>query len=147
MRAVEIVLGLVALAAVVATAAARLRAPAPSLLVLAGLIVGLLPGVPSVEVSPEIVGLVVLPPLLYAAATDVALPELRAVLRPVLALAVGLVAVTAAAVAVVVHLLVPRIPLAAGFVLGAVLASTDPVATSARYGSSSSAPGSASARP
>ena len=131
MRAVEIVLGLVALAAVVATVAARLRAPAPSLLVLAGLIVGLLPGVPSVEVSPEIVGLVVLPPLLYAAATDVALPELRAVLRPVLALAVGLVAVTAAAVAVVVHLLVPRIPLAAGFVLGAVLASTDPVAVSA----------------
>ena len=131
MRAVEIVLGLVALAAVVATVAARLRAPAPSLLVLAGLGVGLLPGVPAVEVSPEIISLVVLPPLLYAAATDVAWPELRAVLRPVLVLAVGLVAVTAAAVALVVHWLVPQVPLAAGLVLGAVLASTDPVAVSA----------------
>ena len=131
MRAVEIVLGLVVLAAVVATLAHRLRAPAPSLLVLAGLLVGLVPGVPSFTVSPEVVSLVVLPPLIYAAAADVALPELRAVLRPVAVLAVGLVAASAAAVAVVVHLLVPQVPLAPAFVLGAVLASTDPVAVSA----------------
>ena len=49
--------------------AERLGAPAPSLLVLAGLVVGMLPGVPAFEVSPEVVSLVVLPPLLYAAAT------------------------------------------------------------------------------
>ena len=63
MHAVEIVLGMVALAAVVATVADRLRAPAPALLVLAGLLVGLLLGVPPIEVSPDVVSLVVLPPL------------------------------------------------------------------------------------
>jgi len=108
-HAVEIVLGMVALAAVVATVADRLRAPAPALLVLAGLLVGLLPGVPPIEVSPDVVSLVVLPPLIYAAATELALPELRKVLRPVLVLAVGLVALTAFAVAGVVWALVhPR---------------------------------------
>jgi CPA1 family monovalent cation:H+ antiporter len=130
-HAVELVLGLVTLAAVVATVADRLRAPAPSLLVLAGLLVGLLPGVPAVQVSPDVVSLVVLPPLLYAAATDLALPELRAVLRPVLVLSVGLVALTAFAVAGVVLALLPEVPFAAALVLGAVLASTDPVAVSA----------------
>ena len=112
-RAVGIVLGLVALATAVATVAERLRAPAPSLLVLAGLVVGMLPGVPAFEVSPEVVSLVVLPPLLYAAATDLSLPELRAVLGPVVALAVGLVAVTAFAVALVVRLLLPQVSFAA----------------------------------
>ncbi len=131
MHAVEIVLGLVALAAVVATVADRLRAPAPALLVIAGLLAGLLPGVPPIEVSPDVVSLVVLPPLIYAAATDLALPELRKVLRPVLVLAVGLVALTAFAVAGVVWALLPQVPFAAALVLGAVLASTDPVAVSA----------------
>ena len=131
MHAVEIVLGMVALAAVVATVADRLRAPAPALLVLAGLLVGLLPGVPPIEVSPDVVSLVVLPPLIYAAATELALPELRKVLRPVLVLAVGLVALTAFAVAGVVWALVPQLPFPAALVLGAVLASTDPVAVSA----------------
>jgi CPA1 family monovalent cation:H+ antiporter len=131
LRSVEIVLGLLALAAVVATLADRLRAPAPSLLVLAGLLVGLVPGVPDIHLTPDLVSLVVLPPLLYAAATDVSLPDLRAVIRPVAALAVGLVATTAAAVALVVHAITPEVPLSAAFVLGAVLASTDPVAVSA----------------
>jgi len=115
----------------VATVADRLRAPAPALLVLAGLLVGLLPGVPPIEVSPDVVSLVVLPPLIYAAATELALPELRKVLRPVLVLAVGLVALTAFAVAGVVWALVPQVPFPAALVLGAVLASTDPVAVSA----------------
>jgi CPA1 family monovalent cation:H+ antiporter len=67
MRSVETVLLLVALATVVATFARRLQLPAPSLLVVAGVIVGVLPGVPPIEVSPDIVSLVVLPPLLSAA--------------------------------------------------------------------------------
>ncbi len=131
MRSVETVLALVVLAVVVATFAGRLRIPAPSLLVLAGVAVGLVPGVPVVALDPAAVSLVVLPPLLYAASTDLALGELRAVLRPVVVLAVGLVAASAVAVAVTVHLVSPQVPLAAGFVLGAALASTDPVAVSA----------------
>ena len=131
MRSVEIVLGLVVLGVVVATLAARLKAPAPSLLVIAGVVVGLLPGLPRIAVTPETISLIVLPPLLYAASVDVAMPELRKVIGAVSALAVGLVAVSAVAVAFVVHAMIPDIPLAAGFVLGAVIASTDPVAVSA----------------
>jgi NhaP-type Na+/H+ or K+/H+ antiporter len=70
MRSVDVILPLVAVATVVAAFAERLRVPAPSLLVLAGLAVGLIPGVPRVQVTPEIVSLVVLPPLLYAAAAE-----------------------------------------------------------------------------
>jgi CPA1 family monovalent cation:H+ antiporter len=130
-HSVATVLALVVLATAVATTADRLKAPAPSLLVLVGLGLALIPGVPDVEVTPNVVSLVVLPPLLYAAATDVSSRELRAVLGRVAGLAFGLVLVTAAAVAVVVWLLLPGVTPAAGFVLGAVLASTDPVAVSA----------------
>jgi monovalent cation/hydrogen antiporter len=130
MRGAEIVLALVALGMVGAAFASRLRIPAPSLLVLAGLLVGLLPGVPEVRVAPEVVSFVVLPPLLWAATSDLPGRELRAVWRPVTVLAVGLVLASAAAVAVVLTA-VSDVPAAMAFVLGAVLASTDPVAVSA----------------
>ena len=68
MRTVETVVLLVALATVVAAFARRLRVPAPSLLVAVGLVVGLLPGAPIVQVPPAVVSLVVLPPLLLAVA-------------------------------------------------------------------------------
>lgn len=131
MHSVEVVLALVVLGTVVATVAERLRAPAPALLVLVGVAVGLLPGVPELRVDPAVISLVVLPPLLYAGATDVSLPDLRRVWRPVATLAVGLVAVTALAVALVLHAVRPEVSLGIGFVLGAVLASTDPVAVGA----------------
>ncbi|HMC68804.1 MAG TPA: cation:proton antiporter, partial [Mycobacteriales bacterium] len=131
MHTAEIVLGLLVLASAVATFAERLSIPAPSLLVLAGLVVGLLPGVPDVHVTPQLVSLVVLPPLLYAAAIDVVITDLRAVIRPVSVLAVGLVAASTVVVALVVHLVAPELTVQVGLVLGAILASTDPVAVSA----------------
>jgi Na+/H+ antiporter len=127
----EIVLGLLILASAVATFAEWLRLPAPSLLVLAGLAVALIPGAPDVHVTPQLVSFVVLPPLLYAAAVDVVIADLRAVLKPVGVLAVGLVVATAVAVAFVVHGVAPEINVQQGLVLGAVLASTDPVAVTA----------------
>ncbi len=130
MRNVEVVLFLVVLGTVVAAFAGRLRIPAPSLLVIAGLVVGLLPWVPAVRVPPDAVSLVVLPPLLYAASEELPWRELRAVWRPVVILAVGLVLASAAAVAVVAGA-VAGIPASLAFVLGSVLASTDPVAVSA----------------
>ena len=130
MRGIETVLLLVVLGTVVATFAGRLRVPAPSLLVIAGLVVGLLPGVPSVRVAPDVVSLVVLPPLLYAASEELPWRDLRAVWRPVIVLAVGLVLASAAAVAAVTGA-VAAVPAGMAFVLGAVLASTDPVAVSA----------------
>jgi monovalent cation/hydrogen antiporter len=126
----EIVLALVALGTVGAAFANRLRIPPPSLLVLAGLIVGLLPGVPAVRVAPDVVSFAVLPPLLWAATEDLPWRDLRAVWRPVTVLAVGLVLASAGAVAAVLSALA-LVPAAMAFVLGAVLASTDPVAVSA----------------
>ncbi len=130
MRTVEIVVLLVAVATVVAAFAGRLRVPAPSLLVAAGLVVGLVPGAPAVHVPPAVVSLVVLPPLLYAASEELAWRDLRAVWRPVAVLAVGLVLASAAAVAAVAGA-VASLSAGMAFVLGAVLASTDPVAVSA----------------
>jgi len=129
-RTVELVVLLVALATVVAAFAVRLRVPAPSLLVAAGLAVGLLPGAPMVHVPPAVVSLVVLPPLLYAASEELPWRDLRAVWRPVAVLAVGLVVASAAAVAAVAGA-VASLSASMAFVLGAVLASTDPVAVSA----------------
>ena len=130
MRSVEAVVLLVALATVVAAFAGRLRVPAPSLLVAAGVAVGLLPGAPAIHVPPAVVSLVVLPPLLYAASEELPWRDLRAVWRPVAVLAVGLVVASAAAVAVVAGA-VASLALSMAFVLGAVLASTDPVAVGA----------------
>jgi CPA1 family monovalent cation:H+ antiporter len=129
-RAVETILFLVVLGTVVAAFAGRLRIPAPSLLVIAGVVVGLLPGVPAVRVTPDVVSLVVLPPLLYAASEELPWRDLLAVWRPVIVLAVGLVLASAAAVGAVAGV-VAGIPASLAFVLGAVLASTDPVAVSA----------------
>jgi len=127
---VETILFLVVLGTVVAAFAGRLRVPAPSLLVIAGLAVALLPRFPPVHVQPDVVSLVVLPPLLYAASEELPWRDLRAVWRPVTVLAVGLVLASAAAVAVVAWA-VAAVPVSMAFVLGAVLASTDPVAVSA----------------
>ncbi|WP_432842883.1 Na+/H+ antiporter [Dactylosporangium sp. CA-092794] len=130
MRSVETVLALMALATVVAVSARRLSVPAPSLLVAAGVAVGLLPWVPRISIDPQVVALVVLPPLLYAAGEDLSWRELRRVWRPVTILAFGLVLASAAAVGVVAAA-VTGLPASMAFVLGAILASTDPVAVTA----------------
>jgi len=127
---VGIVLFLVVLATVVATFARRWRIPAPSLLVLAGIGVASIPGMPALKVPPGAIALVVLPPLLYAAAEELSLRDLRTVWRPVTILVFGLVLASAAAVAAVAVALTD-LPPSMAFVLGAVLASTDPVAVTA----------------
>src|SRR5215475_9117477 len=100
------------------------------LFLVVGVVVGLLPGVPEVRVTPEVVSLVVLPPLLYAAGEELPWRDLRAVWRPVTALAVGLVLASAAAVGAIVVALT-GLPVGMALVLGTVLASTDPVAVTA----------------
>lgn len=130
MHSVETVLFLVVVATVVAAFARKLSVPAPSLLVVAGVLIGLLPGIPTVRVTPEIVSLVVLPPLLYAAGEELPWRDLRAVWRPVSALAVGLVLASAAAVGGIAAA-ITSLPLGMALVLGTVLASTDPVAVTA----------------
>lgn len=110
--------------------AGRLTTPYPILLVVGGIALGLVPGMPDVEVDPDVILLVALPPLLYQAAFFSSLREMRDTARPILSLAIGLVVATSAGVAVVAHH-VAGLPWAPAFVLGAVLSPTDPVAASA----------------
>ena len=109
----------------------KLRIPYPILLVLGGLALGFLPGLPEIDLPPDLVLVGVLPPLLYGAAFFTSLRDLRANFRPVGLLAVGLVLLTIVVVAVVAHEIVPGLPWAAAFVLGAVVSPTDPIAATA----------------
>ena len=125
MRIVETVVLLVALATVVAAFARRLRVPAPSLLVVVGLAVGMLPRAPAIDVPPDVVSLVVLPPLLYAASEELPWRDVRAVWRPVIILAVGLVLASAAAVAAVAGAVKCAASLAPGVEASIVVVSAD----------------------
>ena len=123
---------LLVLAAVAVIVAARWLAgrtglPAAALLTVAGLVYALLPG-PNLELDPEIVLTVLLPPLLYSAALDSSLIAIRANLRTVVGLSVLLVVVTALTIGVGFALWVPGATLAAGIALGAAVAPPDPVA-------------------
>ena len=89
---------------------------------------GFIPGVPEVELDPELVLVIFLPPLLYSAAFFASLRDLRYDLRSISLMAVGLVIATACAVAVVAHALIDDLPWAAAFALGAIVAPTDPLA-------------------
>ena len=131
MHDIEAVLGLVVLAIAVASLAPHLRLPAPSILVLVGLGVGFVPGLDVVRPSPQLVTLGVLPPLLFAAAQQLSLIDLRQAWRPVATLALGLVLLTAVTVAAVTSAVVPEISVAVAFTFGSILASTDPVAVTA----------------
>lgn len=126
---ITLVLVLLALTAVVASFATRIRIPYAILLVLVGALLGLVPGLPRVTVEPDIILLLFLPPLVYASAWQTSWQQFRSNLRPILLLSVGLVLTTTAIVAVVVHLAI-GLPWPVAFVLGAVLSPTDAVAAS-----------------
>jgi monovalent cation/hydrogen antiporter len=126
----EILVFLLVAVALLAGAGLRLNVPYPVVLVVGGLVLGLVPGLPVPDLDPDIVFFAFLPPLLYAAAFQASAYELRANVVAINRLAVGLVLVTVAAVAAVAHA-VAGIPWAAAFVLGAVLGPTDPVSAAA----------------
>jgi monovalent cation/hydrogen antiporter len=111
--------------------AGAVRVPYPILLVLGGLVLGFLPGVPPAELPPDLVLVLFLPPLLYQAAFFSSPRDLRADARPITLLAVGLVLATICAVAAAAHALVGGLPWAAAFTLGAIVAPTDPLAATA----------------
>ncbi|MGP3690491.1 Na+/H+ antiporter [Streptomyces sp. IBSNAI002] len=127
LEVIALIMGSVAIGA----AARRGPVPAPLLLVLAGLAATALPGVPHYALDPQVVIPLLLPPLLYGAATDISYPDLVAAIRPVLWLAVGYVLFASLAVGYGVYLLVPDIPLTSALVLGAILAPPDAVAATA----------------
>ena len=106
------------------------RIPYPILFVLGGLALGFFPGLPDIELQPEVVFVAFLPPLLYASAYFTSLRELRTNVKPIAVLSVGLVLVTMVVVAVVAHAVVDGMPWAAAFTLGAIVSPTDPIAAS-----------------
>lgn len=108
--------------------AGRLGVPAPILLVVAGVGASFIPGVPHGNLDPDLVLNVLLPPLLYAAAVEGSVIAYRALLRPIVQLAVGMVLVTAFVVALVTAWLIPDLPFAAALALGAIVAPPDAVA-------------------
>lgn len=129
-----VVAGLLLAIAALVPVASVLRVPYPILLVIGGLGIGLVPGVPEVALDPELVLLIFLPPLLYYAAFVTPLREFRANLRPIALLAVGLVLATCVVVAVVAHTVIDGMSWPAAFVLGAIVSPTDPVAATAIAG-------------
>ncbi|UQU67044.1 Na+/H+ antiporter [Couchioplanes caeruleus] len=121
----------VAISVLGAALARRLGFIAPLVLLVAGLGLSYVPGIPEVHIEPELVLIGILPPLLYVAALQTNLVAFRRALRPILLLAVVLVVLTAFAVGFVLHALLPDVPLAACVALGAVVAPPDAVSATA----------------
>jgi len=124
---IQTILFLLAVLVVVAIVARRLNTAPSILLVVAGIGIALLPGLPRIELAPELVLLGILPPLIYSAGVAMSWREFRFNLRPITLLAFGCVIFTSCAVAAVAHFVL-GMPLAVGFVLGAIVAPTDAVA-------------------
>jgi Na+/H+ antiporter len=114
-----------------AAAARAVNIPYPIVLVVGGLVLGFVPGLPNPELDPELVLVLFLPPLLYSAAFFANLRELRTDARAISLLAIGLVLATMCVVAAIAHALVDGLPWAAAFALGAIVAPTDPLAATA----------------
>ncbi len=127
---ITLVLGLLVATVVTASLATWLRVPYAILLVVVGVGLGFIPGLPRVDLDPALILFLFLPPLVYSSAWQTSWREFRANMRSILLLAVGLVLVTTVGVAVVAHALF-GLPWTIAFVLGAILSPTDAVAASA----------------
>ncbi len=129
-ESIGIVLGLLVAVGVLVTIARRIQVPYPILLVVGGLLLGLIPGLPHIELAPEIVLLLFLPPLLYWESLNTSFRDFRANLRSILLLAIGLVLATTGVVAVIAHFAM-NLSWPTAFVLGAIVSPTDTVAAAA----------------
>lgn len=107
--------------------ASRLSVPYPILLLVGGLLMSLVPGMPAVDIEPDVVLVLLLPPLLYSGAFLTPMREFRANLRPIGLLSIVVVLLTTVAVAMVGHYAL-GLSWPVAFVLGAVVSPTDPVA-------------------
>jgi len=127
----ELFLALLIAVAALVTIARRLGIVYPVFLVIGGLVLGLVPGIPRIQIDPDLIFLIVLPPLLYIAAFFTPVRSLRANLGTISSLAVGLVIATAFTVAVVAHALIPGITWSVAIALGAIVAPPDAIAATA----------------
>src|SRR5688500_7513479 len=128
MEVFEVVIAMLVGGAVLAALARRVGAPYPALVALAGVVLALIPGVPSLVLDPELALALFVAPVLVDAAFDASPRDLRANWRAVAGLALGAVALTIIMVAVVARLLVPDMPWAVAIALGAIVAPPDAAA-------------------
>lgn len=133
MPAVQLILALLVAVAVLALVSHRLGIPYPIVLVLGGLGLALIPGLPRITLAPDVVFLVFLPPLVFAAGWSTSIRDFKANLQAIGLLSIGLVLFTTIGVAVVAHALVPGLSWPAAFVLGAVVSPTDALAATAIF--------------
>ena len=126
---IELVLALLLALAVIAAVARWTRLPGPLLMIAGGVALSFVPGLERVHLDPDVFFLLFIPPLLYSDGWLIPKREFADVMRPVLLLAFGLVFATVVVVGFAMHTLIPALPLAAAFALGAIVSPTDAVAT------------------
>jgi monovalent cation/hydrogen antiporter len=131
MHVFEIVIALLLGGALLALVARQLGTPYPALVALAGAVLALVPGTPTLVLDPQLALALFVAPVLLNAGFNSSLRDLRANWRPIVSLAVGAVLLTVVAVALVVRALVPGMPWAAAIALGAIVAPPDAAAATA----------------
>src|SRR5881227_715097 len=127
-KAEVLIAGLLVAVVGLSALARYLSVPYPIVLVVGGALFGFVPGLPEVKLDPKVVLVVFLPPLVYGSSIFANFGDLRANLRGLTLSTIGLVLVTMGAVAWVAHALIPGLPWAAAFALGAIVSPTDPLA-------------------
>lgn len=131
MENIAIIVLLLTIITALAQVTDRIRIPYPILLVLVGIAIGIVPGLPHISIDPDIVFLVFLPPVLYAAAWYTSWPDFKESIRPITLMAVWCVLFTTVIVAVVAHYFIPGFGWPEAFVLGAIVSPPDAVAATA----------------
>ena len=131
MKEIELFLELLVVVALVATVARRLGVPYAIPMVVGGLLLGFIPGLPRIVLTPDLVLLIFLPPILFSAAYTTSFRDLQANIKQIGQLAFVLVLITMAGVAVVAHWLVPEIGWPAAFALGAIVSPPDAISATA----------------
>ena len=131
MESIATIIVLLAIVTALAEITDRIHVPYPILLVLSGIGIGLIPGLPSIGLNPEVVFLIFLPPILYSAAWNTSWPEFKAAKRPIILLAIGCVIFTTCAVAWIAHMFIPGLGWQEAFVLGAIISPPDAIAATA----------------
>lgn len=131
MLLLELVIFLMMCAVGLGWLARRLGFPYPIALVAGGALLGTIPNLPQFPFDPQLILVIVLPPILYQAALLTSWSDFKANIRPISLLAIGLVIATTLAVGAVLKLMVPSVPWAAAFVLGAIVSPPDAVAATA----------------
>jgi Na+/H+ antiporter len=124
----SIVIFIMAIMIGLSAVAEKIRLPYPVLLIIAGIGIGFIPAIPNIELNPEIVFLIFLPPLLYDAAFNISYQTFKTNINTIGTLAISLVFITASGIAIAAHYLIPGMSWPLSFVLGAILSATDAVA-------------------